>query len=280
MITPGPSARNVSSDRSAVTLFHWRYSVSHRAVPDDAVGEMDPNSISWRPHHGDDHEEVEREAPDGAADAEERRPMRAPRADALDDEDETDGAAEQEGVVPGERRHADQEPAQDECPTVSAEAARGEPQGGGDDRLEDGEVLGLGHEDGAGGRDRGEDAGAHLDRLRCPDVTSDRPREGRRERPDQHHRERRRDGRRAHDGDEWRLDEGREREPMGVGRDRQHRVRRDGPADLGEDPDEWDRQSLAGRERSSHVDVVVRVGVGRVRVHDHQYPTDHEGERV
>ncbi len=41
-----------------------------------------------------------------------------------------------------------------------------------------------------------------------------------------------------------------------------------------------DRQSLAGRERSSHVDVVVRVGVGGVRVHDHQYPTDHEGERV
>src|SRR6476646_3505994 len=42
MIALQPWARKAAKLVSAVMLFHWRYSVSQRAVPVEAVGEMDP----------------------------------------------------------------------------------------------------------------------------------------------------------------------------------------------------------------------------------------------
>ena len=56
---------------------------------------------------------------------------------------------------------------------------------------------------------------------------------------------------------------------------------RDRAADLGEDPDEVDVEAVARGERSGDVDVVERVGVGRVREQcaiEHQ--PDDEGEQV
>ena len=47
--------------------------------------------------------------------------------------------------------------------------------------------------------------------------------------------------------------------------DRQDRVRRDRAADLREDPDEVDVEALARGEVPGDVDVVERIGVGRVR---------------
>ena len=71
-IAPGPWARNASNEVSAVMLFHWRYSVSHRADPIEAVGEIEPNTASWRSHHGADDEQVEAEAADGGTATESR----------------------------------------------------------------------------------------------------------------------------------------------------------------------------------------------------------------
>jgi hypothetical protein len=47
-----PVARKAPSDVSAVMLFHWRIDVSQSALPDEAVGEIEPNVWSWRVHHG------------------------------------------------------------------------------------------------------------------------------------------------------------------------------------------------------------------------------------
>ncbi len=52
MMPAGPWARKFASDTSAVMLFHCRYSVSHSAVPVDAVGEIDPKTVYCRYHHG------------------------------------------------------------------------------------------------------------------------------------------------------------------------------------------------------------------------------------
>ena len=59
---------------------------------------------------------------------------------------------------------------------------------------------------------------------------------------------------------------------VGIGRDR--------AADLGEDPDEIDVEAGARVERPGHVDVVRRIGVGRVREMPDQERPDEEGEPV
>ena len=61
-------------------------------------------------------------------------------------------------------------------------------------------------------------------------------------------------------------------QPVGVRRDREDRVGRERAADLGEDPDEVDVEALAGGERARDIDVVVRVGVRRVREQDASRP--------
>ena len=67
---------------------------------------------------------------------------------------------------------------------------------------------------------------------------------------------------------------------MGVRGDREGRIGRDPSADLGEDPDEVDVETVARDERPGDVDVVVGIGIGRVGMErDEDQPAD-EGEQV
>ena len=97
---------------------------------------------------------------------------------------------------------------------------------------------------------------------------------------DERERQRGREARLAQQPDERHLDERRQRHPVGVGRDRQDRVRRDRPADLGEDPDEVDVEAVARRELPGHVHVVERVRVGRVREEGRRHHPRDEREQV
>src|SRR5258707_14887377 len=52
MIGPGPWARNDASDGWAVIEFHsWMFRIQS-AAPFEDVGEIEPNTDSWRAHHG------------------------------------------------------------------------------------------------------------------------------------------------------------------------------------------------------------------------------------
>ena len=118
----GPWASNFASVTSAVMLFHWRYSASQRAVPVEAVGEIEPKTDTWRYHHGTTIEEVEREAAGGRGEREMRAVVAAPGADPVDDEDEPDRGTQQEGVVPGDRGEPDEEAGRRVRPRVSRAA--------------------------------------------------------------------------------------------------------------------------------------------------------------
>ena len=143
-------------------------------------------------------------------------------------------------------------------PVLPFEPADRQPDRRGDERLEDREVLGLGHEHRAGRGDRGEDAGADADDLEGAGVAGDEPGQRRGDRADQDGRDGRGEGRRAEERDERRLDERGQRQPVGIARDRQDRVGRDPVADLGEDPDEIEVQPVTRREVPRDVDVVGR----------------------
>src|SRR5439155_26617654 len=137
-----------------------------------------------------------------------------PGATAIPGEHQPDGEAEDEAVVPGERREADEEARRDVGPRAALETKDGEPDGRRDERLEDREVLGLGHEDRAGGGDRREDPGSDADGSSGPRVAGDEPRQRRRDRADQERRDRGRDRRRVEQDDERRLEERRRRQPV------------------------------------------------------------------
>src|SRR6185295_2709618 len=51
-IGPQPWAKKWAGDGSAVIEFHSLIVRIHRAAPDDDVGETEPNTSSWRAHHG------------------------------------------------------------------------------------------------------------------------------------------------------------------------------------------------------------------------------------
>src|SRR5207247_5236383 len=105
-----------------------------RAERDQLAGEP-------RPHH----DEIQGEAADGRAPRELRREATPgePGATAIPGEHQPDGEAEDEAVVPGERREADEEARRDVGPRAALETKDGEPDGRRDERLEDREVLGL-----------------------------------------------------------------------------------------------------------------------------------------
>ena len=147
------------------------------------------------------------------------------------------------------------------------------------ERMEDREVLRLGHEDGRGAGDRRQHARRDADDRARAGVAGDEPGQRRGERADQDATAARSAtavGPRS--GDERRLDEARERQPVRVRRDRQHRGCGQVVADLGEDPDEVDVQAVAGRDRPGDVDVVVGVGVGGIGEDRHAARPERQGQ--
>ena len=60
--------------------------------------------------------------------------------------DEADRAGDEDAVVASQRREAREDPGHGEGAAVALQAAGRHPQGGGDERLEDREVFGLGKE--------------------------------------------------------------------------------------------------------------------------------------
>ena len=210
--------------------------------------------------------------PSAPAISQEPQPVRQP--------DQGDRAGEEDAVVPRERRQAREETGEGERSTVALEPPRGQPQGRRDERVEDREVLGLGQKDGDGARDGADDARRRADDGPGAGVTRDEPRQGRDQRADEDARQGVRQRRRAEDGDERRLDEAREREPVGVRGDREDRRIREPVADLGEDPDEVDVQPVAGRDRPRDVDVVVEIGVRGIRVQRYEDGANDQRQRV
>jgi hypothetical protein len=56
-------------------------------------------------------------------------------------------------------------------------------------------------------------------------------------------------------------------------------MRREPPADLDERIHEIDAEAVPRLQRPSHIDVVVRVGIGRVRMQPEQDCSDEQGKR-
>src|SRR2546422_552240 len=70
----------------------------------------------------------------------------APPADAVREPHEPDGAGEEDAVVAGQRGQPREQPGDRERSAVALQAAGRAPDRRGDERVEDREVLGLGHE--------------------------------------------------------------------------------------------------------------------------------------
>ena len=197
MIGPQPWARKLASVGLAVIEFHSEMSRIQSAAPLADVGEIEPKTASWRAHHGP----MTRRNSASGGHAGEDRDRRAIV-------DVAPGAPARDARAAPERRSASQmspiEPAR-RTPSLRASVAspasrpaiandRPSPlrpravshSVAGDERMEDREVLGLGHEHGGGARDRGDHAGRRGHDRAGAGVPGDDPRQRRHERADEH----------------------------------------------------------------------------------------------
>ena len=195
-------------------------------------------------------------------------------------EREDDDEEYEHAVCPRQRGEAGQEPGKDERARRTPQATRDHPQRAGHQRLEEGEVVGLGHERDGQRRDGNQDARAHRDHGVSARFAGDRPGQRRGGRTDQDERCCGRPRLRAEQGEERHLDEGREWHPVPERRDRQDRIGRDGAADLGEDPHDVDVEPVTLRYRARSIDVVVSVGIARIRIRRDEGRSDEEGKHV
>ena len=265
-----------------VMLFHSEMSRMKRTLPEAVDGESDPKiaQLAGPPRRHDEGEE--RDARDGRSERD-RGPaglVRAPRPPAVPGEGQAKDDQDQQPVVARQGRQAGEQACAGEGPARPLETAGAEPEGARDERLVEREVVRLDEVDRRQQRDRDEHARAGLHPGPRAGVAGDRPGQRSGERADQRERRRRCPGDVAEHDEERHLDERGERHPVRVRRDGQRRVGRDRAADLGEDPDEVDVEALARMERSRDVDVVGRIGVGRLReVPDEDRPNG-QGEPV
>ena len=277
-------------------LFHSPMSRMKKTRPEVLEGERDPKTASWRSHHGAITSTnkptqamaaatgmagrarlsgVGGTAPsEGAArlarQARQRSQTKArPRAASTSRPSLRDSVA-----TPGEQ------PGQREGSGRAPEAASAHPQRGRDQRLVQREVVRLRHVGQRQDRDRDEEPGADRDRAARAGVAGDRPGERSGGGADQREGQGRGPGDVTEQHQERHLDQRRQWHPVGVRRDRQDRLGRQDPADLGEDPDEVDVESLARGKRSGDIDVIERIGVRRVRKVPEEDQTDGEGEPV
>ncbi len=265
-------------------LFHSPMSRMNSTLPDAVDGESVPNTASWRRYQGTTATANSATAPSAAASGIRRGAPglaagSAHRPPAVPQERGAQHGEDQHAVVARERRQAGEQPRQGEGPGVAPQAPRGEEQRPGDQRLVQGEVVRLGHVDEGQGRERDQHARAHAHVRGRARVPPDRPRQRRGERPRDHERQRRGHRRGAQQPDERHLHQRRQRHPVRVGRDREHGVRRDGPADLREDPDEVHVEAVAGGQLPRDVHVVEGIGVGRVREPGGDHQPRHEGKQ-
>jgi hypothetical protein len=156
----------------------------------------------------------------------------------------------------------------------------GQPQRGQAERLVQRQVVRLGHEEGCGCRHGDGDAGGEGDARRAADLAGEQPGHRSRERADDRERDRRGPGRRprshivgswmiAASGIQWAL--------LGIGSIGLAGMR---PPTSTNDQMKSMLKPCSGVQRPGHVDVVVRVGVGGVRVQpEHDAPND-QGERI
>ena len=166
-------------------------------------------------------------------------------------------------------------PAAAKAPRRALQPAGTHPEGRQDERLIEGEVVRLDHVHDRHDGDRDEDAGTERDHARRAGIAGHRPGEGCGQGAEQGERQRRCPSRRTEHGDERDLDQRRQWHPMGVRGDRQGRVGRDRSADLGEDPDQVDRESTTVGEVPGDVHVVERIGIRRVG----EVPDEHDPRR-
>ena len=148
---PSPCARRCSSEasaRDAVPLLDS--SDEHRAVPVEAVGEIDPKTASWRHHHGADDQEKSADAAGGRRERRSRDARRRPPGTRQRSMTKTSptAAPSRNASLRAIDASPTSRPGRRRTPAVAAQPARREPQRRRDQRLEDREVLGLGHEDG------------------------------------------------------------------------------------------------------------------------------------
>ena len=238
-----PMPRRWSSVAGVVMLFHSPMSRMNSTLPDAVDGESEPNTATWRRYHGHDGHGEQRHGAGGGRQRDARRARglvtgSAPRTPAVPQEDGAQHRQDQHAVVARERRQPGEEARQGEVagaprsprPAIHREAAT---SGWYSEKLSGWAMY---TNDSAGQGD--EHAGRRGHEPRGPRVPRDRPGERSGERADDRERQRGRHRRRSEQPDERHLDQRRERHPVGVGRDRQDRDRRDPAADLREDPDD------------------------------------------
>ena len=188
---PTPMPRRCSSVAGVVMLFHSPMSRMNRTLPDAVDGEMEPKTASWRSHHG---AMTRTNSPTQATAADHGIALPAP---AIPQEREAQGGEDEQAVVPRQGRESGQEAGRREGTRRALEPAGTHPEGRQDERLVEGEVVGLDHVHDRHDGDRDEDAGTERDHARRAGIAGHRPGERCRQGADQGERQRRRPGRRA-----------------------------------------------------------------------------------
>ena len=253
-------------------LFHSPMSRMNRTSPDALDGEIEPNTASSRSHHGamtsDEERRHTRARPRPGWPAAPCCPRREPPAPAIDPRARRRRArrarAGRRSATASRSRPAGRPATNDRG--VSVQAAGAHPERRQPPAADTARSCPAGpcRSATATGSPRGSPAPIAMAPAR-PASRATAQVSGAAVAPIKRERQCRRPRRRRRRPPEGDLDERRERHPVGVRGDRQHRVRREVTADLGEDPDQVDAESVAGHERSGHVDVIEGIRVGRVR---------------
>ena len=165
-----------------------RVHLGQRADPQDATrcrrrrDRAEHRQLAGPPRRHHENEEAGRG--DRRPPRQDRRPAGTPGGEALPQEEESEGDADEDAVVASEHRQAHEGARRDERPGAALERPGAEPQGAEDDRLVQREVVRLGHEHHRG-RDGDEDGGPDGDVTTRPGLDREGPGHRRGERTDQ-----------------------------------------------------------------------------------------------
>ena len=283
---PMPIPSRWSSVAGIVIEFHSPMSRMNSTLPDAVDGESEPNVASCRAYQGATASSEQRDRAERRDERDARRARRRspPNADAsAEPVPQPDGAQDREhedAVVARQRRDAGEQARGDERAAAPAQAAGGEPQRPGDERLVQREVVGLDHVHERQRRERDEDRPRRAATIRgAPASRAIDPGSGAAVAPMSANGIADANAVGPEEPDERHLDERGERHPVRVRRDRQDRVRRDRAADLGEDPDEVDVEAVARGELARDVHVVEGIGVRGVGKQRRGDEAGDEGDR-
>ena len=228
---PDPLAEEVRERRRGIDAVHLgdRPDEQDLAVRGRRRDAPEGRELAQPPRADDDEEQ--REARDGAPPRDRRfaAELGSPGPPAVPQEHEGEGGADEDPVVAGEGRQADEHAGDGHGSAIASQGSGAHPDRRGPQRFVDREVVRLAEEDGRGGGDGGHERGADRDGRAGAHVAGDEPGQRRSGRPDERERDVRHPGGRPEHGHERQLDDRREGQPVGIAGDRQVGIGRQDP---------------------------------------------------